>query len=74
MQESIKREIHAYTPRGERVFLGHSDMTNDEAQEFLNNIATIYGNPDASGWFNVKSSVFDVRAFAGVQILPPNKP
>jgi hypothetical protein len=72
MMEAIKREIHGYMHNGERVYLGPCNMTDTEVQEFLDNMAEIYSDPKAPGVFNVRSAVFDARAFAGVQIRPPS--
>ncbi|UWS05656.1 hypothetical protein K4K94_08025 [Phaeobacter inhibens] len=73
MAEAIKREFHGYMHNGERVYLGPCDMTDTEVQKFLDSIAAIYSDPKEPGVFNVRSAVFDARAFAGVQILPPSK-
>lgn len=70
MADKTKREIHGYMNSGERVFLGSCTMSDAEVQSFLDNLAIIYAEPSSPGVFNVRSSVFNARAFAGVQITP----
>lgn len=67
-----QREIFGYTKDGERVFLGRVEMSDEDVQRFLDNIAEIYGS-DGPPVFNVAAAVFDARAFAGVQVLPGSK-
>ena len=69
-----KREIHGFTHTGERIFLGSLEMSDDETQTFLDKIAELYADPSVAGWFNIRAAVFQAKAFAGVQITPPNDP
>ena len=74
MTEVKSCEVHGILHNGERVYLGSVRFDMAQAEEMLENIATAYSRPDAGGWFHIKSSIYDVKAFAGVQITPPFLP
>lgn len=69
----MRREVYAFTKAGERVFLGHVPMEDSEVISFLETLAKIYSR-GGSGYFSLKSAVFDARAFAGVLVWPPANP
>lgn len=70
MTDATKREIHGLTNTGERVYLGAARMSDDDVEAFLRMIADAFAG-SLPGYFNVRSSVYNVASFAGVQVTPP---
>ena len=68
------REIFGFMHNGAKIFLDRAPMSDSAVTLLLDNVALGYNRPEGtSGSLTLSTSVFDLKAFAGIQILPGPK-
>lgn len=68
-KEKTNRRIYGITPNGKRIYLGSSKLDEQEIQKILDRTVETYVTTN-KGYLNIKSSVYNLQGFIGIEFKP----